>query len=342
MKNTTQSKIGMKPDVSFIIPAMDEEQTIDMLYNDIRENMKELDKTWEVIFIDDGSSDNTWNEIQQLASLKDTHVRGFRFPSNRGKADALALGYQKANGEIVFTMDADLQDDPKEIKRFIEKLEEGFDIVSGWKRKRHDPWHKVLPSRVFNSAISQISGVNLHDHNCGFKVYRKEVVKWLPMYGDMHRMVPSIAAFHGYKSAEIEVEHHAREFGSSKYGWGRIIIGIMDMATVGFLKNFRNCPMHFTGKIAGGLIALSLFLIVMGITALFFKVDSTVMFVTASFSFFTAIIVATQGLVLEHQVYANMKKGRDIRTSESMNDPEETHSEFEEINNNDNETLVAV
>lgn len=305
--------------LSFIIPAMNEEKTIHTLYREIGEQMKPLGYEWEVIFIDDGSSDSTWAKMEELAVRSTLHVKAFRFGKNRGKADALALGYAKANGEIVFTMDADLQDDPKEIPRFIEKLDEGYDIVSGWKRKRYDPWHKVLPSRFFNAVISKISGVALHDHNCGFKAYKKEVVKRLPMYGDMHRMVPSIAAFKGFDTAEIEVEHHAREFGESKYGWGRILIGLMDMTTVGFLRHFRNCPMHFAGKLAMGLMFLAGVLGSVGIVCTLMGESALPCFILAGFMMMTTIVVLTQGLMLEQQVYSKMNQGRHIDTAEELN-----------------------
>lgn len=319
MKNNTNDKELYDGKISFIIPAMNEEHTIEALYQGISEQVQGRCPVWEVIFIDDGSTDATWEKISKLAIQSTLHVRAFRFGINRGKSDALALGYSKATGDIVFTMDADLQDDPREIKHFIEKLEEGYDVVTGWKKKRYDPWHKVMPSRVFNAAISKISGVKLHDHNCGFKAYRKEVVKRIPMYGDMHRMIPSLAAFKGFKTAEIEVEHHAREFGVSKYGWSRIIVGLMDMTTVGFLKNFRDCPMHFAGKIAGLLVILGFSLMVAAGVASLLNASAGVLFLSAGFVLMTAIIVTTQGLMLEQQVYTRMKEGRDIQTSENVN-----------------------
>jgi|TARA_B110000908_G_scaffold172778_1_gene243141 hypothetical protein len=306
--------------LSFIIPAMNEEKTIKTLYNQIRENVNAVRHSWEVIFIDDGSTDNTWGEMKKLAMRSSLHVKIYKFPKNRGKADALALGYAKSSGDIVFTMDADLQDDPKEIPRFIAQLDEGYDIVSGWKRKRFDPWHKVLPSRVFNAMLSKVTGVKLHDHNCGFKAYRKAVVKSLPMYGDMHRMVPSLASFKGFKTAEIEVEHHARIHGESKYGWGRIFIGFMDMTTVGFLQRFRNCPMHFAGKVAGVLAGLGVGLLlaacVLGIIGV---AGVSTLVITGAFSILVGILTCTQGLMLEQQVYKSMNNGRKIRVEESMN-----------------------
>ena len=305
--------------LSFIVPAMNEEHTIEELYDGIRENVKDRCASWEVIFIDDGSTDLTWQKISSVAKKSALHVRAFRFSVNRGKADALALGYSEAIGDIVFTMDADLQDDPKEIGRFLDKLEEGYDIVTGWKRKRHDPWHKVLPSRVFNATLSKLTGVSLHDHNCGFKAYRRKVVKALPMYGDMHRMVPSLASFKGFKTAEIVVEHHAREHGESKYGWSRILIGVMDMMTVSFLQRFRYCPMHFAGKLAGMLLFLGFACLVTGVVLNVFGTSAIALYVATGFTVLTALVVATQGLMLEQQVYTKMGEGRKFTVAESYN-----------------------
>ncbi len=254
----------MKPNlVSFVIPLKDEEESIPELFTRISTEMTELALDYEVIFVDDGSTDGSWNVIQDLSREHPEVVSACRFRRNSGKAQALAAGFQAAHGDVVFTMDADLQDDPKEIRRFLAKLGEGFDIVSGWKRKRFDPWHKVLPSRVFNKMLSTLVGVQLHDHNCGFKCYRGEVVKNVSLYGEMHRMIPSLASIKGYRSTEIEVEHHARVHGVSKYGVKRFLRGFMDMQTVYFLKNFRERPLHFMGGlamtllIAGGALALA-------------------------------------------------------------------------------------
>ena len=251
--------------ISFVIPAKDEEESLKELYERIAVEMRKLERPFEVIFIDDGSVDGSWKVISELAADNPDELFACRFRKNAGKADALAAGFQAARGEIVFTMDADLQDDPKEIPRFIDKLNEGFDLVSGWKKTRHDPWHKVLPSRIFNRMVSAAVGVNLHDHNCGFKCYRSEVIKNVSIYGEMHRMIPSLAGIKGYRSAEIEVEHHARRFGKSKYGIKRFFRGFMDMQTVYFFKNFRERPLHFFGGAAaacailgGALFALGL------------------------------------------------------------------------------------
>lgn len=231
-----------KPSISFVIPAMNEEESLEELVDRIDQNVGTAN--YEIILIDDGSTDDTWTVIQALADIN-IAVRGLRFRSNRGKAAGLQAGFDVAEGDLIFTMDADLQDDPKEIPRFIEKIQEGYDLVSGWKAVRHDPWHKVLPSRVFNRMLSHFSQVKLHDHNCGFKCYRREVAKSIKLFGELHRMVPSLAGMQGFKVTEIVVEHHARRFGVSKYGVERFIRGFSDMLTMGFLRVYRERPSHF-------------------------------------------------------------------------------------------------
>lgn len=294
----------IRPTVSFIIPAMNEEATLQELFDGIQANVGAVTRGWEVIFIDDGSSDSTWAEMSRLAEEHPCQVRALRFRRNRGKADALALGYEAAEGEIVFTMDADLQDDPTEIPRFIEKLSEGNDIVTGWKRRRHDPWHKVLPSRLFNAVLSKLIKVPLHDHNCGFKAYRREVVKSLPMYGDMHRMVPSLASFEGFRTAEIPVQHHARKHGVSKYGWKRLFTGFFDTATVSLMQRWREKPMQLVGLFSLGLAAsgallglLAVWMFIVGSAAAIGLLVSSVML------FCTSLLGMLQGFAMEHRIY---------------------------------------
>ncbi len=210
----------------------------------------------EFIFVDDGSRDHSWAVVQRLAR-DDPRVQGIRFRRNFGKAAALTAGFQAARGHIVFTLDGDLQDDPAEIPRFLEKLDQGHDVVSGWKRRRHDPWYKVYPSRVFNWMVSTLSGCSLHDHNSGFKGYRSEVLAEVGIYGELHRFVPVLAHAKGFRIGEIEVNHRARKFGSSKYGVARFIKGLLDLLTVRFLTRFSQRPLHVLG-------ALGLLLLVLG------------------------------------------------------------------------------
>ena len=247
------------PEISFVIPAMNEEDSLRELVTQIGKHVGT--PNYEIILIDDGSTDDTWAVIQALADLDPAHIRGLRFRSNRGKAAGLQTGFDVAKGELIFTMDADLQDDPKEIPRFIDKIREGYDLVSGWKAIRHDPWHKVLPSRVFNRMLSHVSQVKLHDHNCGFKCYRREVAKSIHLFGGLHRMVPSLAGMKGFKVAEIVVQHHPRKFGVSKYGVERFIRGFSDMLTMGFLRVYRERPSHFANFCAVGYGAIGVCMI---------------------------------------------------------------------------------
>ena len=304
--------------VSFIIPAMNEEETLEVLYKGISSQMEQLRLNYEVLFIDDGSSDQTWRVMSRLAEHHPAKVRAFRFRRNMGKADALSLGYEQATGDVVFTMDADLQDDPNEIPRFLNKIQEGYGIVTGYKKKRYDPWHKVLPSRVFNAVLSQLVGVKLHDHNCGFKCYRREVIEKIPMYGEMHRMVPSLASFEGYETSELVVQHHPRQFGVSKYGVKRILCGLFDMTTISFLKTYRDRPLHFFGRIAliSGLVASLLLVGGLACTLAGIGVGSFLASV-GMMAVMTAVIAIGMGLQLEHQVFKTMQEHHEVPVADS-------------------------
>jgi dolichol-phosphate mannosyltransferase len=236
--------------ISVVIPLLNEQET---LFELVRRIDASCDgELCEIVFIDDGSTDGSWQAIEKLAQARGS-VRALRFRRNFGKAAALAAGFAEATGQIIITMDADLQDDPKEIPRMVAKLGEGYDVVSGWKQHRFDPWHKRWPSLVFNAILRYFSKIPLHDFNCGFKAYRREVLEEIDLYGEMHRFVPVLAAARGFKVAEITVEHHPREFGSSKYGWSRIPKGFLDLATVVFLTRFRYRPQHLLGGLGGAL-----------------------------------------------------------------------------------------
>ena len=206
--------------LSIIIPVYNEEPSLAELMRQIDGVCAAHDYAREVIFVDDGSTDQSWETISRLAS-QGQEIRGIRFRRNFGKAAALEAGFRAAVGDTILTMDADLQDDPAGIPTLLAKLHEGFDVVSGWKKKRHDPWHKVLPSRVFNRMISFLSGVPLHDHNCGMKAYRSEVLQELQLYGERHRFIPVLAASRGFQVGEVVIQHRPRQFGKSKYGFSR-------------------------------------------------------------------------------------------------------------------------
>jgi len=237
--------------ISFVIPVYNEEESIDELYNRIISITKKENYISEFIFIDDGSSDNSANTIKNLHLInKDVHLIAFR--KNFGKAAALQAGFRNCSGDIIITMDADLQDDPQEIPNFVSKIYEGYDLVSGWKYNRLDPMEKRLPSKLFNKVTSLLSGVKLHDFNCGFKAYRKEVVKNIDVYGEMHRYIPVLAYRKGFKITEIKVNHNKREFGKSKYGFERYLRGLFDSVTVSFLSKYYDRPMYFFGRIGLG------------------------------------------------------------------------------------------
>jgi dolichol-phosphate mannosyltransferase len=202
----------------------------------------------DMIFVDDGSKDDSWKVICRLAAA-DPQVRGIRFRRNFGKSAALSAGFAEVRGEMVMTLDADLQDDPREIPRFLVAMMTDLDVVSGWKQVRHDPWHKVLPSRVFNRLVSGLTGVKLHDHNCGMKCYRRKVLGEVRLYGELHRFVPVLAAGRGYRVGEIVINHRAREFGRSKYGFTRFVKGFLDLLTVKFLTGYGQRPQHVLGTV---------------------------------------------------------------------------------------------
>jgi dolichol-phosphate mannosyltransferase len=220
----------------------------------------------QIIIVDDGSTDGTWEVVARLAR-QDSRVLGIRFRRNFGKAAALSAGFDAAVGEVIVTMDADLQDNPAELPNLLAKLEEGFDVVSGWKLPRHDPWHKVWPSRVFNALVSRMTGVRLHDHNCGLKCFRRDVINEVRLYGELHRFVPVLAAARGFRVGEIVVQHRPRISGRSKYGWSRIPKGLLDLLTVRFITHFGQRPQHWLGM--GALASLVLGIFGMGYLAIF-------------------------------------------------------------------------
>lgn len=239
-----------RPDLSIIIPAYEEAASLSELTERIRDACDESGLSFKVWIVDDGSRDETWGVVRSLHE-DDPRIAGLRFQRNYGKSAALALGFERARGRYVVTMDADLQDDPAEVPGLVETLEEGgYDLVSGWKKKRKDPLSKTVPSRFFNWVTRLISGLPLHDFNCGLKVYRREVVKTVNVYGELHRYIPLLAKWAGFdRVGEEPVRHHPRKYGETKFGVGRFIKGFLDLVTVFFLTRFAVRPMHFFGGV---------------------------------------------------------------------------------------------
>jgi len=264
LPQSSRPKTSEKIDLSIIIPLYNEEKSLIELYENIISVLKGINKSHEIIFIDDGSQDRSF-EILIDFHRKDKNVRIIQFRKNYGKSAALECGFREARGDIVITMDADLQDDPKEFPNLIAKINEGYDLVSGWKKKRYDPFIKRNTSKLYNFVTSIVSGIRLHDFNCGLKAYRNEVVKQIDIYGQLHRFIPVLAHWEGFRVGEIVVKHHPRKYGKTKFGAFRFIAGFLDLFTVVFLHKFKKRPLHLFGSF--GLTLLLLGLIIDGILA---------------------------------------------------------------------------
>ncbi|MCX6140901.1 MAG: glycosyltransferase family 2 protein [Candidatus Kapabacteria bacterium] len=253
--------------ISVIIPLLNEAESLPELSKQLESVLERISRgRYEVLFIDDGSTDDSFRVIEDIHT-RNNRFKAIRFRTNHGKSAALAIGFAESKGDIVITMDADLQDDPAEIPAMIAKLEEGYDLVSGWKRKRHDPWHKTIPSKLFNTVTSRMSGIRLHDFNCGLKAYRRDVVNSVQVYGEMHRYIPALAHWEGFRVTEIPVQHRARQFGSSKFGVSRFLKGYLDLLTVIFTTRYIKRPLHFFGTVG------SMFAIVGFVTDMYLVVE---------------------------------------------------------------------
>ncbi len=255
--------------ISVIVPLYNERESLEELHRLIVKEIDALDAAGEIVFIDDGSTDGS-NDVLSGIFENDNRVKVIRFNANSGKSAALQAGFDVAVGDYIVTMDADLQDDPCEIPNLIAALDGGLDMVSGWKKRRHDPLSKTLPSKVFNSAVRFFSGLKIHDFNCGLKAYRREVVKSLSIYGELHRFIPVLAKFNGYRVGEIEVRHHPRKYGRSKYGIKRFVSGFLDLLTVILLTRYTSKPLHLFGSVGllfcllGGIVNLHVVIIFIG------------------------------------------------------------------------------
>ena len=290
-------------DISVVIPLYNEEESLKELFTWIERVMNQHSFTYEVIFVSDGSTDHSWEIIEELHQQHPETVRGIKFRRNYGKSPALYCGFKQAEGNVVITMDADLQDSPDEIPELYRMItEEGYDLVSGWKKKRYDPLSKTLPTKLFNATARRVSGIkNLHDFNCGLKAYRKEVIKNIEVYGEMHRYIPYLAKSAGFnKIGEKVVHHQARKFGKTKFGgWNRFFNGYLDLISLWFLSTFGIKPMHFFGFLGSLMFILGFIsVIIVGASKLYYMYnDMPYRLVTESPYFYlalTAMIIGTQ------------------------------------------------
>lgn len=309
-----------KPYLSFVIPVKDEEESVGPLYGEIVEAVEKLAKSFEVIFVDDGSQDSTFVSLKRLRK-QDERVKVVHLRGNFGKSVALSSGFEKAKGEIIFTMDGDLQDDPAEIPRFLKKLEEGYDLVSGWKTKRRDPLSKIIPSKLGNWATRLLTGIQLHDLNCGYKAYKKQVTKDLNLYGELYKFIPVLVVKENFNVTEIPVEHRKRRFGKTKYGWERNIKGILDLLTIVFLAGFVKRPGHFFGGL--GLISFSIGFVI-GLYITWLRVTTGSIQFRQPLLFFGVLLMIigiqliTTGLLAEMIVYSNSKHDYTSAVKESL------------------------
>ncbi len=280
------------PRISVIVPVCNEQDTVADLCAALE---RVISEPYEVVFIDDGSRDDTWARLREIH--RPGLVRLLRFRRNFGKTAALMAGFAASRGEIVFTMDGDLQDDPAEIPRFLSKLEEGYDLVVGWKKTRHDPVTKVIASRLFNFVVRKATGVALHDMNCGFKAYRGEMARSVRLHGEMHRFVPVLLAAEGRRVTEIVVTHHPRKHGKSKYGFSRVFKGFFDLVTVLLVTRFRERPAHVFG--AAGVVCLALSLVLIGVKLWLTDLDSSALsHVATAYLDFLAILLGAAAVAL--------------------------------------------
>jgi glycosyltransferase involved in cell wall biosynthesis len=269
-------------DLTVVVPLYNEEESLPSLYSEIASVCEKHNYRAEFIFVDDGSTDNSFKVLESLHQ-KDERVKILQFRLNAGKSEALSAGFSVARGRMVVTMDADLQDDPAEIPNLIRKLEEGYDIVSGWKKKRQDPLSKKLPSRLFNFVTSRITGIPIHDFNCGLKIYRQTVLKNVEIYGEHHRYIPVLGKWAGFKIGEIPVHHRARKYGKTKYGLSRFLNGFLDLIGVLFLSKYMKRPLHLFGflgilsSVAG--FGITFYLLVLRIFRVFYLSNRPLLFI---------------------------------------------------------------
>lgn len=296
------------PEISIVVPVLDEADGLAELALGIGENLAGR-RTYEILFVDDGSTDPSWEVISGLARA-DGRVKGIRLRRNFGKAAALAIGFARARGEIVVTMDSDLQDDPVDLPAFLDRIGEGADVVVGWKVDRRDGLGRLLLSRAFNATVRLATGLKLHDMNCGFKAYRCEVIRSIPLYGDLFRFIPVFAKWEGFRVAEVPVEHHPRRYGTSHYGLERILRGFFDLLSVMFLTHYQRRPMHLFGLV-GLLLGSAGFLIEVYLTALWFgghKIGDRPLLLLGALLIVAGIQFFSMGCIGEFLTYQNQRR----------------------------------
>lgn len=306
---------------SIVIPVYNEEESLDELVSKIKTTVAELNVQFEILFVNDGSTDNSQKIIDDL-SLANNNIKSITFRKNFGKSAALNAGFEHVKYDIVFTMDADLQDDPMEIPRFLKEIEDGYDLVTGWKENRNDPKEKTIPSKVFNAITSKMSGLELKDYNCGFKCYRRSVLNEVNLYGELHRFVPFLAFKKGFKVQEIPVHHHERKHGISKFGWERYARGFFDLLTVIFITNYINRPMHLFGGIGSIFFGVGLALF----SYLFFgrwifgeSIGSSPIFLISIFLLGSGIQIFILGMIAELIVHNKERQKKKSYSIEKMN-----------------------
>lgn len=301
--------------LSFVIPVFNEAESLNQLYLEIIENIKGYD--YEIIFIDDGSTDMSFNKMKGLSD-QDGKIKIIQFRKNFGKAAGLQVGFDAAQGDVIFTIDADLQDDPREIPLFLNKISEGYDLITGWKQNRQDPITKIIPSRFANCIMSKAFKLKLHDYNCGFKAYRKKLIQEIDIYGEMHRYIPALAHAKGFRVAEIPVHHRARKFGKSKYGTERFFRSFLDLLTVKLVTGFTHSPFYLFGKIGAG-FSLAGFLIALYLTVMKVGFGQPLSNRPLLYLATLLIIIGLQffsiGLLGELIVNQNRKANKDIKIS---------------------------
>ena len=292
--------------LSLVIPVYNEEESLPLLFDAIHKALDSLPRTWEVILVDDGSSDQSLNVLKTLAEKDPEHIRVVAFRRNFGQTAAMAAGIDHASGEIIVLLDADLQNDPADIPMMLEKLDEGYDVVSGWRVKRKDTFiTRTLPSRMANGLISRVTGVELHDYGCTLKVYRREVLTGLKLYGEMHRFIPVFAHSVGAKIIEVPVNHHPRRFGETKYGLNRTLKVLLDLFTVKFLLDYSAKPIYLFGGAGFGIIAISTALLIfLAIRRIFFNISvfGSPLFQISAMFFILGFQSILMGLIAELQV----------------------------------------